>query len=99
MKALPQPASAKDDSIANGSVRINLRTSPEAKELIEYAAALSGASVSNFVLRSACEAASLVINDANVVTLSRGDLEFFISAIENPCGPSQALIDLMAGPQ
>lgn len=39
------------------SARINLRTSPEAKALIERAAALMGATVSGFMLQNACEAA------------------------------------------
>ena len=39
------------------SARINLRTSPEAKALIERAAALMGTTVSSFLLQNAYETA------------------------------------------
>ena len=43
------------------SARINLRTSPEAKALIERAAAIMGSTVSSFMLQNAYEAASRLI--------------------------------------
>ena len=43
------------------SARINLRTSPEAKALIERAAAIMGSTVSSFMLQNAYEAASRLV--------------------------------------
>jgi uncharacterized protein (DUF1778 family) len=78
------------------SARINLRTSPEAKALIERAAALIGTTVSGFMLQNAYEAAQRVVNDNEMIMLSQRDFEAFIVACENPPEPTQALRDLMA---
>ncbi len=83
-------------TIATESARINLRTSPEAKALIERAAAIMGSTVSGFMLQNAYEAATRVVADNETIVLSREAFEAFISACENPPKPTQALIDLMA---
>lgn len=77
------------------SARINLRTSPEAKALIERAAAIMGSTVSGFMLQNAYEAASRLIEQQERITLSDRDRDVFLDAIENPAEPTQALIDLM----
>lgn len=78
------------------SARINLRTSPEAKALIERAAAIMGSTVSGFMLQNAYEAASRIVANKDTIILSQEAFEVFISACENPPKPTQALIDLMA---
>ena len=77
------------------SARINLRTSPEAKALIERAAAIMGSTVSSFMLQNAYEAASRVVAQQEIITLSDRDRDAFLNALENPAEPTQALIDLM----
>lgn len=77
------------------SARINLRTSPEAKALIERAAAMMGSTVSSFMLQNAYEAASRLIAQQEVLTLSDRDRNAFLHALENPPKPTPALIDLM----
>ena len=77
------------------SARINLRTSPEAKALIERAAALMGSTVSSFMLQNAYEAAARLVAQQDVMTLSDRDRDAFLNALENPPEPTQALIDLM----
>ncbi len=77
------------------SARINLRTSPEAKALIERAAAIMGATVSSFMLQNAYEAALRLVAQQDVITLSDRDRDVFLNALENPPEPTQALIDLM----
>jgi uncharacterized protein (DUF1778 family) len=79
------------------SARINLRTSPEAKALIERAAALMGTTVSGFMLQNAYEAARRVVSDHDTIMLSQRDFEAFIAACENPPEPTEALRRLMAG--
>lgn len=81
---------------ATDSARINLRTSPEAKALIERAAALMGTTVSGFMLQNAYEAARRVVNDHDTLVLSREAFEAFIAACENPSEPNEALRALMA---
>ena len=78
------------------SARINLRTSPEAKALIERAAALMGATVSSFMLQNAYEAARRIVADKDTLTLSQEAFDAFVATCEHPAEPTQALIDLMA---
>ncbi len=76
--------------------RINLRTSPEAKALIERAAALMGTTVSSFMLQNAYEAARRVVADNETIMLSQRDFAAFVAACENPPEPTQELCDLLA---
>lgn len=78
------------------SARINLRTSPEAKALIERAAALMGTTVSSFMLQNAYEAARRVVADNDTIMLSQRDFEDFIVACEKPSKPNKALRALIA---
>jgi uncharacterized protein (DUF1778 family) len=78
------------------SARINLRTSPEAKALIERAAAIMGATVSSFMLQNAYEAARRIVADKDTLMLSHEAFEACVASCEHPAAPTQALIDLMA---
>ena len=77
------------------SARINLRTSPEAKALIERAAAITGSTVSSFMLQNAYEAASRLVAQQETMTLSNRDRDLFLKALDKPARPTKALIDLM----
>ncbi|MDP2793448.1 MAG: DUF1778 domain-containing protein [Sulfurisoma sp.] len=81
---------------ATDSARINLRTSPEAKALIERAAALMGTTVSGFMLQNAYEAAQRLVTQHETITLSDRDRDTFLAALENPPEPTEALRRLMA---
>lgn len=78
------------------NARINLRTSPEAKALIERAAALMGTTVSGFMLQNAYEAAQRVVSDNDTLVLSQKAFDAFIAACEQPSEPNEALRALMA---
>lgn len=78
------------------SARINLRTSPEAKALIERAAALMGTTVSGFMLQNAYEAARRVVADNDTLVLSQKAFDAFVAACEQPSEPNEALRALMA---
>ncbi len=78
------------------SARINLRTSPEAKALIERAAALTGTSLSSFMLQNAYAAARQVVTDHDTLTLCQEAFEAFVNACDNPSEPNEALRKLMA---
>lgn len=78
------------------SARINLRTSPEAKALIERAAALMGTTVSSFMLQNAYEAARRVVADNDTLMLSQQAFEAFLASCETPSEPTEALRALMA---
>ena len=77
------------------SARINLRTSPEVKAMIERAASMTGATVSSFMLQNSTEMARRVLAQQDVITLSDRDRDAFLNALDNPPEPTQALIDLM----
>lgn len=78
------------------SARICLRTSPEAKALIERAAAMMGTTVSGFMLQNAYEAARRIVADNDTLLLSQQAFEAFVSACDNPDEPTEALRALMA---
>lgn len=78
------------------SARIDLRTSPEAKALIERAAALMGTTVSGFMLQNAYEAAQRVVADNDILVLSQTAFDAFVAACEHPSEPNEALRALMA---
>ena len=78
------------------STRINLRTSPDAKAMIERAAALMGTTVSSFMLQNAYEAARRVVADHDTLMLTQRDFEAFVASIENPPEPTAALRELMS---
>lgn len=81
---------------ANESARINLRTSAEAKALIERAAALMGTTVSSFMLQNAYEAARRIVTENNTLLMTERDFDAFTASIENPPEPNAALRELMA---
>lgn len=78
------------------SARINLRTSPEAKALIERAAAIMGSTVSSFMVQNAYEAARRIVADKDTLMLSQQAFDAFVAAGDNPPEPTEALVKLMA---
>lgn len=83
-------------TITNESARINLRTSADAKALIERAAALMGTTVSSFMLQNAYEAARRVVSEHDTLMLTQRDFEAFAKSMEHPPKPKAALRKLMA---
>lgn len=83
-------------STTNESSRFNLRTSVDAKAMIERAATLTGMTVSGFILQNAYEAARRVVSDYDTLMLTRRDFEVFASSMEKPPKPKAALRKLMA---
>lgn len=63
--------------------RIDLRTSPEIKELIVRAASTAGMSVSAFLLGSAQEKAKQILAENETITLSARDWNAFAKALDN----------------
>jgi uncharacterized protein (DUF1778 family) len=83
-------------TLTNESARINLRTSAEAKAIIERAAALMGTTVSSFMLQNAFEAARRIVSETDTLLLTQRDFEAFAASVENPPKPKAALRKLMA---
>ncbi|MDD5330574.1 MAG: DUF1778 domain-containing protein [Sulfuricella sp.] len=71
--------------------RIELRTSPEIKELIVRAAATSGMSVSAFLLGAAQERARQILAEKEMITLTARDWNAFAQALDNADKPRPKL--------
>ena len=75
--------------------RLDLRVSPEQKELLERAASLRGLSVSSYLLSNSIEAATKDIESHEKLVLNDNDRDLFLSLMENPPEPNKALKSAM----
>ena len=71
--------------------RLEARISVEQKTVLQQAAALSGRTLSEFVVASAQEAASRVIQEHETIRLSRTEQIAFVRALVNPPAPNARL--------
>lgn len=71
--------------------RLEARVSPEIKVLAEHAAALSGLSLTDFVVQSIREKAEQVIEHQKVIRLSAQDSLIFADVVLNRTEPNEAL--------
>ena len=71
--------------------RLEARISVEQKALLQHAAALSGRTLSEFVVASAQEAASRVIQEHETVRLNRREQIAFVTALLDPPAPNARL--------
>jgi len=71
--------------------RIDLRTSPEIKELIVRAASSAGMSVSAFLLGTAQERARQILAEKEMITLTSRDWNAFAKALDNAEKPRPKL--------
>ncbi|MEM9922198.1 MAG: DUF1778 domain-containing protein [Cyanobacteria bacterium P01_D01_bin.50] len=75
--------------------RVDLRVSQQQKELLERAASLRGLSLSSYLLSNGIEAAIKDIESHEKLVLSDNDRDLFLSLMENPPEPNQALKSAM----
>lgn len=75
--------------------RIELKTSPQVKSQLERAAAMSGVSLTAFVIQQASEAARRISEEADTVRLNQEAWSKLNEIIDNPPEPTDALIELM----
>jgi uncharacterized protein (DUF1778 family) len=73
------------------AARLEARISPAQKSVLQRAAALSGRTLSEFVVASAQEAASKVIEDHESIRLSRAEQTAFVKSLLAPPAPGSAL--------
>jgi uncharacterized protein (DUF1778 family) len=64
--------------------RIDLRVTPEQKQLLEQAAALKGISLSAYTLSNILAIAQQELDNYEKLVLSNQDRDLFLSVIENP---------------
>lgn len=75
--------------------RIDLRTTPEIKELIVRAAATAGMTVSAFMLATAHERAKQILADAEMITLTARDWATFARSLDESERPRPQLAAAM----
>jgi len=71
--------------------RLEVRTTPQQKQLIERAANLRGTSTTNFVLMATQQAAIETIKESETLTLRGEASKVFVDALLNPPAPNAAL--------
>lgn len=71
--------------------RISSRVPKPVRKTLEEAAALSGATLNQFVVQAALKEAHAVLERERVIRLSRRDAQAFFRALENPPSPNPRL--------
>jgi uncharacterized protein (DUF1778 family) len=87
------PLEAHDTSAraASKTARLEARITPDQKALFERAAALSGRTLSEFVINSAQEIATRMVREQEVMTLGGRDRKAFVAALLKPSTPGRRL--------
>ena len=75
---------------------INLRASPEQRDLIDHAANLLGMNRSDFMLEAACDRAQAVVLDQVFFNLDANEFMQLTELLDAPPGPNPALERLLA---
>ena len=80
-----------EKSLSSKSERLEARISPQNKELFQRAADIQGRTLTDFVVSSLVSAANQIIQENEIMVLSRKDQEVFVEALLNPPEPSNKL--------
>ena len=75
----------------NHPARVGLRLSPEAKQIVEQAAALLGMTVNAFATAQVVERSQQVLRETHGLILDNKAREKFLAMLDNPEGPNDAL--------
>jgi uncharacterized protein (DUF1778 family) len=79
------------DRATSKIARLEARITPDQKALFERAAALSGRTLSEFVINSAQEIAARMVREQEVMTLGGRDRKAFVAALLKPSTPGRRL--------
>lgn len=88
MQSFHNPADAINEP---NDARMQFRTKPHVKEMIQRAAALAGVDDSAFMVSAAYQSALATIAAHEHTRLQPGDHEAFFSGLDNPPEPAPAL--------
>ncbi|MGZ8218516.1 type II toxin-antitoxin system TacA family antitoxin [Methylomagnum sp.] len=72
--------------------RITARVPIHTQQTLETAAALTGATVNQFVVQAALREAERIIEQERVIRLSGDDARQFLDALDNPPPPNETLL-------
>jgi uncharacterized protein (DUF1778 family) len=79
-------------AIAKRTERLDARVTKEEKRVIETAASLRGISVTDLMRTTITDAATKIIRENEIVTLSERERQAFVQALMNPAPPNDAAI-------
>lgn len=79
-------------TIAKRTERLDARVTAEEKRLIETAATLRGISVTDLMRTSVTDAATKIIRESEILTLSERERQSFVQTLMNPPRPNEAAI-------
>jgi uncharacterized protein (DUF1778 family) len=82
-------AQTKNNRLADD--RITARVPHSTRTIIERAAAVYGATISQFVIQASVERANEVLHSMEMVKLSSRDAQIFIDALTKPPAPNKKL--------
>jgi uncharacterized protein (DUF1778 family) len=82
---------SQDTPDTTRDARLEVRVSAAQKSVLQHAAALSGCTLSEFVVTSAQDAARRVIADHESIQLSREEQQAFVQAVLQPPEPNSRL--------
>lgn len=82
---------SQDTPHTTRDARLEVRVSAAQKGLLQHAAAMSGRTLSEFVVNSALDAARLVIAEHESIRLSREEQGAFVRALLQPPEPNARL--------
>ncbi|BCL34694.1 DUF1778 domain-containing protein [Nostoc sp. MS1] len=83
--------SRKQNSARSKAERLEARITKEQKELFQRAADIQGRTLTDFVISSVQKIAIQVIQENEMMILSRQDQEVFVEALLNPPAPNAKL--------
>lgn len=87
----PRTATPPQDTPSPRGARLEARLSPVQKGLLQRAADLSGRTLSEFVLKSAEEAAERLVREHTVIRMSHEDQAAFVKGLLDDAQPSPRL--------
>ena len=88
MRAAAKTREVSDDRIVS-------RIPRSSRAIIEKAAAVYGATVNQFIVQTALDRATQILEREELLLLSEKDAQVFLEAIDNPPLPNDKLIDAM----
>ncbi len=77
--------------VASRPARIELKTSPEVKELLERAAAINGINLTAFIINNAREKALAIVESETILHLNQSAWAQFEAILDNPPKATPAL--------
>ena len=77
--------------LAKSDTRLVARVSPELHQMVNKAASLTGASITQFLIEAVTEKATNIIDEMSLIHLSNKDTLAVFKALESPTPPTEEL--------